>query len=264
MQIELFQIVVFSMKAVFIVAAITWLLSLRKKDNSLMDIAYGLAFIALALYTFGCVNIPQDIRAVIITMCTILWGSRLSFRIWRRHSKKGEDFRYKVWREEWLKKGSLYFHIRSILQVYILQSLVITIVGLPIIFANLFSSAEFSPINILGLIVFSIGLYFETRADYELDTFIKNSTDKTALLRTGLWKYSRHPNYFGEMLVWWGMAIMTIGVAYWPIVFLSPALITYLICFVSGVPLLEKKYDENLEYQEYKKQTNIFLPWKIK
>lgn len=264
MQIELFEIILFSTKAVFIVVGLTWLLSLKKKDNSLMDIAYGFAFIALALYTFGCVNLPQDTRAIILTICTLLWGSRLSFRIWKRHNKKGEDFRYKVWREEWLKKGSLYFHLRSIFQIYILQALIITVVGLPIIFANLFSSSEFSTLNIIGLILFSFGLYFETRADYELDTFIKNNTNKSALLRTGLWKYSRHPNYFGEMLVWWGMATMVIGVVYWPVLFLSPILITYLISFVSGVPLLEKKYDENEAYQQYKKETNVFLPWKLK
>lgn len=264
MQIEIFQIILFSMKIIFVVIGITWLLSLRKKDNSLMDIAYGLAFIALALYTFGCVNIPQDARAIIVTICTVLWGSRLSFRIWRRHSRKGEDFRYKTWKEAWLTKGSLYFHLRSIFQVYILQGLVITIVGLPIIFANLFSSSDFSPLNTIGLLLFCIGFYFEARADYELDTFAKNNTDKIALLRTGLWRYSRHPNYFGEMLMWWGMAIMVIGIAYWPVAFLSPILITYLICFVSGVPLLEKKYDENEAYQQYKRETNVFLPWKIK
>lgn len=261
MQIELFQIIFFSLKAVALVLFVTWLYALAKKDNSKMDIAYGISFIALAFYTYFCADIPQDVRASIITLCTIVWGSRLSIRIYRRNTQKGEDFRYQAWRNEWMKKGVLYFHVRSILQIYLLQGIIITAIALPIIFANTLSSEPFSFINVIGLLVFCVGFYLEARADDELDTFLKHRKGKETVLQTGLWKYSRHPNYFGEALIWWGMALMVIGIVYWPVVLLSPLLITYLLRFVSGVPTVEEKYKNNREYQDYSKKTNAFIPW---
>lgn len=261
MQIELFQIVLYSMKAVALVLVLTWAYALAKKDNSVMDIAYGVGFIALALYTYFCSDIPQDLRASIVTLCTVLWGSRLAIRIARRNKHKGEDFRYQEWRKEWMKKGLLYFHLRSIFQIYILQGIIIGAVGLPIIFANTLSSSPFSLINLFGLIVFCIGFYFEARADEELDTFLKHKKGQNEILQSGLWKYSRHPNYFGESLIWWGMALMVVGIVYWPVVLLSPILISYLLRFVSGVPMLEAKYKDNKEYQIYAKTTNAMIPW---
>lgn len=262
MQIELFEIVLYSVKAVIAILIFTWLYALIKKDNSVMDIAYGIGFITLALFTYFCSDIPQDLRAAIITIATIVWGSRLSLRIWRRNKHKGEDFRYQAWRTEWLKEGKVYFHLRSILQIYLLQGIIITIVGLPIIFANTLSSEAFSYINLFGLFVFCVGFYFEARADAELDVFLKNKKGKNEILQSGLWKYSRHPNYFGESLIWWGMALMVVGIVYWPIAFLSPLLITYLLRFVSGVPMLEAKYKDNPDYQTYSLKTNAFIPWK--
>lgn len=264
MQIEIFEIIFFSMKAVVLVLTLTWLYALVKKDNSVMDIMYGVGFVALAFYTYFCADVSQDLRASIITLCTVLWGSRLSIRIWRRNKHKGEDFRYQAWRNEWMKKGSLYFHIRSFLQIYVLQGVIIVAVGLPIIFANTLSSIEFSFINLIGLIIFGIGFYFEAKADDELDVFLKDRKNNGEILQTGLWKYSRHPNYFGESLIWWGMAIMVVGIVYWPITLLSPILITYLLRFVSGVPMLEAKYKDNAQYQAYALKTNAFVPWKTR
>ena len=261
MQIELFEIVLYSMQAVVLVLFITWLIALARKDNSIMDTAYGIGFIALALFTYFCSDIPQDLRAGIVTLCAIVWGSRLSIRIWRRNKHKGEDFRYKAWRDEWTKKGTFYFHIRSILQIYVLQGIIIGAVGLPIIFANTLSSDAFSVINLFGLLVFCVGFYFEARADDELDTFLAHRKEKDTVLQSGLWKYSRHPNYFGEALIWWGMALMVVGIVYWPVALLSPLLITYLLRFVSGVPMLESKYKNNKEYQKYAQKTNAFIPW---
>ena len=261
MQIELLQIVLFSMKAVAVVLVATWLYALAKKDNSVMDVAYGIGFIALATYTYFCSDIPQDLRASIITLCTIVWGSRLSIRIYRRNRHKGEDFRYQAWRNTWMKYGKLYFHIRSILQIYLLQGIIIGVVGLPIIFANTLSSKSFSLLNLFGLFIFCLGFYFEARSDEELDTFLKYRKGNETILQSGLWKYSRHPNYFGEALIWWGMALMVVGIVYWPIVFLSPILITFLLRFVSGVPMLEAKYRNNPEYQAYTRKTNAFIPW---
>lgn len=263
MQIEILQLVLFSLQALGVILVLTWLYALYKKDNSVMDTAYGLSFITIALYTYFCSDIPQDLRATLITFCTLLWGSRLSIRIWKRNKKKGEgeDFRYKAWRNAWMKKGALYFHIRSIVQIYVLQGIIISAVALPIIFANTIASLSFSFINLFGLALFCIGFYMEARADHELDTFLQYRKGKETVLQTGLWKYSRHPNYFGEALIWWGMAMMVVGVVYWPLVFLSPLLITYLLRYVSGVPMLEARYKDNAEYQAYAQKTNAFIPW---
>lgn len=263
MQTEVLYLVLFSLQIIAVVLGLTWLIALYRKDNSVMDTAYGITFIAIAVYTFFCADMPQDLRASIITLCTILWGSRLSLRIWKRNIKKGygEDFRYKKWREEWSKRGLVYFHIRSILQIFVLQGIIIAVVALPIVFANSISSIPFSAINFLGLILFCIGFYLEARADNELDTFLRYKKTQAGVLQSGLWKYSRHPNYFGESLIWWGMAIMVVGVAYWPIVFMSPIVITYLLRFVSGIPMVEARYTHDEKYQKYAHQTNAFIPW---
>jgi len=261
MPIEIFEIVIFSAKIVCSVVALAWIVSLIKKDNSVMDIAYGIAFIALALYTYFSSDIPQDLRASIITICVLLWGSRLTYRIWSRNRMNGEDYRYKAWRSTWMKRGALYFYTRSLLQIFALQGIIIVAIGLPIIFANTLSGEVFSLLNLLGFVVWIVGFYFEVRADSELAHFLKYRHPVNTVLQTGLWKYSRHPNYFGEATMWWGMALMVVGLPYWYLVLLSPILVTYLLRFVSGVPLLEARYANDPEYQEYTKKTNIFVPW---
>lgn len=261
MPIELFQLVFFASKALIAVIALAWIISLFKKDNSIMDVFYGLGFIALALYTYFCADMPQDLRATIVTLCTVLWGTRLSYRIMSRNQLNGEDYRYQAWRREWMKRGTLYFYIRSFFQIFVMQGIIILAIALPIIFANTLSGPTFSFINLLGFVIWIIGFYFEVRADSELDHFLKYRHPVNRILQTGLWKYSRHPNYFGEALMWWGMLILIAGLPYWYVALLSPILITYLLRFVSGVPLLEHRFAHDPDYQEYARKTNVFIPW---
>ena len=189
-----------------------------------------------------------------------VWGIRLSYRIYQKNKGKPEDFRYTSWRNEWTKKGHVYFLIRSYLQIFILQGFIISIVLLPFTL-SLASPKDSLTLLGVGLLLWVLGFFFEAVGDYQLDTFIKDKNKTSTIMKTGLWKYTRHPNYFGESTMWWGIAILAFSSTNSLVVFLSPILITYLLLFVSGIPMLEKKWKGNPEWEDYAKRTNSFLPW---
>jgi steroid 5-alpha reductase family enzyme len=189
-----------------------------------------------------------------------LWGVRLSFRIYSKNKGKPEDFRYSSWRKEWSRKGNVYYLARAYLQIFILQGFIVSLVLLP--FTLSLGSTELKQSMILiPLLLWIIGFVFEAVGDRQLDLFIKDpNPHKGTIMKTGLWKYTRHPNYFGESMMWWGLA----GIAYVAsgsiFVFISPIIITYLLLYVSGIPMLEKKWDGIPEWEVYKKKTSAFFP----
>ena len=128
-------------------------------------------------------------------------------------------------------------------------------IAIPIIIINSYSYSRFGIITIIGLLMWFFGFIFESLGDYQLKEHLKKSK---SIMQTGLWKYTRHPNYFGESVQWWGLGLMAISIAWWSLI--SPIIITFLLLKISGVPMLEKKWDKNKEYQEYKKHTNAFFP----
>jgi len=232
----------------------TWyVLSIIYKRNDIADIAWGTGFILMAISSailnssFGFVNI---ITIILVS----IWGIRLAIHIYKRNKNKKEDFRYLQWRKEWGK----WFVIRSYLQVFILQGFLLYIISIPILLINQ-SYLESSKFLFLGVIVWFIGFLFESISDSQLKKFISNPNNKGKILKTGLWKYSRHPNYFGEVVQWWGIWVLSLSIGVIGII--SPVTITLLILFVSGVPLLEKKYKDNTEFEEYKKVTSVFIPF---
>jgi len=232
----------------------TWyVLSIIYKRNDIADIAWGTGFILMAISSailnssFGFVNI---ITIILVS----IWGIRLAIHIYKRNKNKKEDFRYLQWRKEWGK----WFVIRSYLQVFILQGFLLYIISIPILLINQ-SYLESSKFLFLGVIVWFIGFLFESISDSQLKKFISNPNNKGKILKTGLWKYSRHPNYFGEVVQWWGIWVLSLSIGVIGII--SPVTITLLILFVSGVPLLEKKYKDNTEFEKYKKVTSVFIPF---
>ncbi len=232
--------------------------SLKLRNNGIVDIGYGVGFIVVILATLFFAPASSG-GAATLTLLPLIWGIRLATRIYLKNAGKPEDFRYRTWREEW---GSNFVK-RSYLQIYMLQGLIIYLVALPVTLAVVYPSTEehFS-FFAFGFLVWLTGLACETLGDYQLDRFIANSENKGRIMMSGLWKYSRHPNYFGESLLWWGIAIASIGISGpWILGFISPILISYLLLKVSGVPLLEKKWEENLDWEEYKKKTSVFIPW---
>lgn len=249
------------------------------KNNGLVDIGWGLGFCMLAIMLLP--SYGSNDRQVLITTLTLLWGLRLAIFLFFRNYGKPEDFRYAQWRKEWGK----WVVPRSFLQVFMLQGIFMLIIALPIILvlnANLdflLGSAEtadgitgYGPLQTIGIgitdyigaTLFFIGFIFEAVGDQQNYFFKKDPKNKGKVMKYGLWKYTRHPNYFGECLIWWGIALVALPVQYGYLAFISPVIITFLLLKVSGIPMLEKKYDDMPEYQEYKKHTSAFIPWKTK
>ena len=256
-----FTLYLISLSIILLYTTTVFLLALKKKDNSIIDIAYGAGFIVTAwmLAILKLMTAPLTPYSFLILILITIWGTRLSYRIYQKNKGKPEDFRYKNWRDLWMKKGLPYFLVRAYLQIFVLQGIVISIVLLPFTL-SIITSPMTSYWIVLGLIVWCIGFFFEAVGDRQLDRFIKDNNRVGTILKTGLWKYTRHPNYFGESTMWVGIALISLTASSSTIVILSPILITYLLLFVSGIPMLEKKWDGNPEWEEYKKKTSAFFP----
>ena len=229
------------------------------KNNSIVDIGWGLGFVVLSVYSLIYTSITSTLTftQIIITILVGLWGLRLFTYIGIRNFKKPEDFRYIQMRKKWGQKNVF---MKAYFKVFMAQAAFMFIISLPILSAYTTTKNANSIFLILGIVVFLIGLIFESVGDYQLRTFVKNINNKGHIMQSGLWKYTRHPNYFGETLIWWGIWIIVLSLPYFYISIISPVLITFLLLFVSGVPLLEKKYKNNPEFQEYAKRTSIFFP----
>lgn len=237
---------------VFIYMTFWFAISIIKKRNDVADFAWGLGFVVVSWVSF-LISGPS-LKALVVNILISIWGVRLARHIYRRNSKKPEDKRYAKWRVEWKN-----FYLRSFLQVFLLQGLFLFLISLPVLYIN-YSRGIIGPIFILGVIIWTFGFYFESTADKQLSSFISEPKNKGKIMDQGLWKYSRHPNYFGEVTQWWGVFVMALSDkgSLWTII--GPITITTLILFVSGIPLLEKKRENDPAFQEYKKKTSVFIP----
>lgn len=250
----MFEAISYSVVLIFIYANIWFLMSLIFKRNDIADIAWGLGYVLLAAYFW--LNTEISARSLLVYLLVIFWGLRLAIHLIMRNKDKKEDHRYAAWRKEWGR----FFYLRSYFQVYILQGLLLLVVAFPIILVSSNYQPDINFLDILGIIVWLIGFYFETVGDYQLLKFIKNPKNKGKILQAGLWKYTRHPNYFGEVTMWWGLFLIAINSTNGIYGIVSPLTITILILFVSGVPLLEKRYAGNEDFEKYKKETSVFFP----
>ena len=235
------------------------------KNNSIVDIGWGLGFVVTAWILFFITG-DYGIEKIIINILVSLWGLRLFYHILKRNAFAEEDFRYKKWREDWGK----WVVPRAFLQVFMLQGLFMFVVGLGVFWVNVTVfpdnlSTLTIILGIIGIVVWLIGYFFEVVGDRQLKNHIANKNKTQKLMTTGLWKYTRHPNYFGEAVMWWGIFIIVIGMEsaeFWKYVaVISPIVITYLLRFVSGVPMLERKMKETEGWDEYARKTNAFIPW---
>lgn len=227
-------------------------IAIVNKRNDVADIAWGVGFIVLAWMAFSLGN--GSTKAILVNFLVMVWGGRLAKHIYSRNKDKPEDYRYLEWRNTWKN-----FYLRSFLQIFMLQGLLMYIISLPVIFINL-ETEVWGLVDIVGIAIWVIGFWFESTADKQLREFVQDSRNKGKLMDQGLWKYSRHPNYFGEVTMWWGIWLVSISSTGWW-TFVGPGLITFLIIFVSGVPLLEKKFEGRKDWEIYKKKTSVFIPW---
>ncbi|OHE45357.1 MAG: steroid 5-alpha reductase, partial [Tenericutes bacterium RIFOXYA12_FULL_35_10] len=198
---------------------------------------------------------------IVITALVLLWGFRLFFYIGLRNWSKPEDFRYVNMRKNWGK----HVHLKAYFIVFMLQMTFLLIVSLPIqLSAYVDVAIDLTGYIIIGVgvLLWIIGFIFEAVGDQQLKTFKSNPENKGKIMQSGLWKYTRHPNYFGEAVMWWAVWIVSMSTLSWMNVIgiIGPIFITYLLLFVSGVPLLEKKYKNNEAFQAYAKKTSIFFP----
>lgn len=233
-----------------------WLLSLALKNSSIVDIFWGMGFVMIAWLAFslGQGYIPRkQLVAVLVTM----WGVRLALHIFFRNWGKGEDFRYAKWREE---NGPRWWWV-SFFQVFLLQGFLMWIISTPLIAAETSGfPVIITPLDAIGVVVWMIGFLLEVLGDLQLMSFKQNPKNKGKLFTKGLWRFTRHPNYFGESVLWWGYYIIALASGSWWTIF-SPILMTYLLLRVSGVAMLERTMKMKPGYEEYIRKTNAFLPW---
>jgi steroid 5-alpha reductase family enzyme len=238
-------------------ATVVFALSVLLRRNDIADVAWGLGFVLIGSW-FLFQGVYHQTFLWVFGM-VVLWALRLALHIGSRMVGKSEDFRYRAWREAWGKT----FYWRSYLQVYLLQGAFMFVVAAPIIAAGLgeVSNKWWALLSqIFGSLIFALGLFFETVGDYQLAQFLKNRQDKEAVLDTGLWRYSRHPNYFGDIMVWWGLFLIILPMPLGWLAVIGPLTITFLLVFVSGVPMLERRYIGNAAYDAYKNRTSALIP----
>ncbi len=239
------------MMGLFISYSLLFLLSIVLKDNSIADVFWGMGFLQVAIHAF-ILSESRTASQVLFTILIGLWAIRItSYILSKKWIKKGEDPRYASWREQWQ-----HFYLRSFFQVYVLQGVLILIIAIPIFLVNS-TPPPLGLVTAAGTAVALCGLTYETIGDLQLRSFIK-TRQKGEIMTRGLWKYSRHPNYFGESVFWLGASIVAAQVSL--LAFISWLLITFLLRYVSGVPPAEERYADNPAFQAYKQETPPMIP----
>ena len=235
-----------------------FVVGLRAKDNSLVDIAYGPAFLVACwgAWLFGS-NMPLHFRPLLLLFLLTLWGARLGLHIGLRHRGRGEDFRYQKFRKDWGKT----IIWRSFLQIYMLQGAIVLIIASPVLLTIGAPGPGPQWSDFFGIFLFFLGFFFEAVSDWQVTIFKKGGANKGKIIMDGLWRYSRHPNYFGEATLWWGIFLIGLGSPFGLYGLIAPLTIAFLLLKVSGIPMLEAKYQGNAEFDAYKARTNAFFPW---
>jgi steroid 5-alpha reductase family enzyme len=247
----------------FLLTAVTllWLLSLLLRDASIVDVFWGLGFVAVYWLGSALVAHPLAPRQWLVGALVTIWGVRLALHILRRNWGQGEDFRYARWREE---AGPSWWW-RSYFKVFLLQGGILWLVAMPLL-AVLADSALHPTglLDALAVLVWAVGFLFEAGGDWQLSRFKADPANTGHLMTAGLWRYTRHPNYFGDALQWWGFYLFALASGAWWTIF-SPLLMTYLLRRVSGVAMLERTLRETKPgYAAYMARTNAFLPGRPK
>lgn len=218
------------------------------------DVAWGLGFVLVAVVLIrftGNLHPTSFLVAVLVT----LWGVRLAVHIGLRLARKPEDPRYVSTKRNWKHPK-----IAAFPKVFLLQAGFLVVVAAPIIVAACADDPRLAWYNWLGVAVWLAGFFFEAVGDWQLEQFKKQPSNQGRVMRSGLWRYTRHPNYFGEITQWWGVLMVILFVPYWYVGVIGPVTITFLILGVSGIPMLERRYQGNPEYEAYQRRTSAFFP----
>lgn len=252
------KIYLLALLIITILMTLIWFISIIVRNVSIVDLFWGAGFVIVCIWYF----INTDglfIRKVIITSLTALWGLRLSVYLAWRNIGKGEDFRYREFRRKYGEKR--YWWI-SYFQTFLLQGILMWLISAPLLGAQYAGSDRpFGIPDYIALFLWITGMIFETGGDIQMSVFRANPSNKGKVLNTGLWRLTRHPNYFGDSAVWWGYGVFSVAAGSFLPAFGS-VLMTLLIIRVSGVVMLEKSLKESKpEYREYTEKTSAFFPW---
>lgn len=247
------------MAAVILLMSLVFLVARRIRRYDLVDAAWSWAFMTAALVSFMLqpLTIFEFDSQLLITLLVFIWGIRLSGHIVRRiRATDTEDPRYVELRRKW--KGNLSLNI--FLRIYMVQAVLATLIAIPVIHTNLFAVAPWSAWTFVGAAVWLVGFIIESRADAQLQSFMRDQKNKGKIMSRGLWAFSRHPNYFGELTQWYGILIICLGTPFGWVGIVGPVILTYLILYVSGIPLNEKRFEGRPGWAEYKARTSVLVP----
>ncbi len=252
------EIFLYTFPVVMVLMTLLWVVSVFLKNASIVDPFWGFGFVVVAVYYFLQTG-ETDVRKILVMILVVLWGLRLSVYLFWRNAGKGEDYRYQNFRKSY---GEHRYWWVSFFQVFLLQGILMWLISAPILGAMFYAGS--SPLNILdfaAIFFWIIGFTFEAGGDFQLARFKMNPQNKGKVLNTGFWKFTRHPNYFGDSTVWWAFGFFSAAAgSYLPI--LSSVLMMALIIKVSGVALLEKSLaGKKPEYRDYILKTSAFFPW---
>lgn len=246
--------------ALFILVYVTawFVVALALRRNDVADVAWGLGPTLLSWWFVWRSGPLRTTALIVAAVLVAAWGTRLAWHIAKRDFRRGagEDPRYAAWRAEWK-----YFTVRSYLQVFLLQGFFMLLVSMPVIVLASWPANGAPTALIVGMAVWVGGFTFEAIGDHQLAEYLSlPREERRPVLDTGLWAWTRHPNYFGESVMWWGLAIIALSVPYGWLALISPATITWLLVAVSGIPLVEQRHYGDPVWDEYRERTSAFLP----
>lgn len=237
--------------------SVIWVGSLIRRDASTIDVFWGLGFVMLAWFYFS--QVPQEsLRQILVPILITVWGGRLAIHILKRNEGQGEDYRYAAMREKW---GSRFPWV-SLMTVFWLQGVLFWIIAMPLLQVQVSRRPlGWTWLDSLGVGLFAVGFFFEAVGDLQLARFKADPTNKGQVMDRGLWRCTRHPNYFGDATLWWGFGCLALATQGSSWTLISPVLMTFLIVKVSGVALLEKGLGSSKpDYSDYVRRTSAFLP----
>lgn len=236
--------------------SLVWIISVYLKNASIVDIFWGMGYVLIAgvYYALGD---GYSGRKVLITVLVALWGLRLSLHIAARNLGKGEDYRYQNFRQKYGPERYWWF---SYFQVFLLQGVLLVLISAPLLAAQQFGPDSFTVLDLLGALVWAVGFYFEAVGDWQLAQFKRNRANEGKVMDRGLWAWTRHPNYFGDATVWWGFYLIAVSSGWGILTIFGPALMNFLLVYVSGVAMLERHMRQKPKYDDYIKRTSAFFP----
>lgn len=241
---------------VVLLMVLAWLISVARADASVADVAWPTGLVAIAWVTWWVGDGLSDRRALLVAMVTI-WGLRLASHLFARSGGRPKDGRYASLR----RRAGARFPLTSLFTVFLANGALMFIVSLPVQLAMTPTHPEVGIVSIIGVVIWGIGLFFETVADAQLNRFRNDPASEGAVLDWGLWRYSRHPNSFGELCIWWGLALVAAETtdARWAV--LGPVMLSFLVVRVTGIPPTERRLHERYDgYADYVARTSTLLP----